>query len=190
VLPLFERRRRRGHVLGPGYIDFDGYVLMLTAPGRARMPNGVECHARLDPGSPAWIGGGVLQACGWSVLPGPGWDPVPSARVRLAIQPHITPDPARLAGRGGGLTPAGDDLLAGYAAGLVLFHGCLAEAEAIARAAAARTTSLSATLLRHAARGELPEPAHALLEHGDPAPLRSFGHSSGRALMVGLALAC
>src|SRR5437588_64061 len=117
-------------------------------------------------------------------------DPIPTARVRLAIEPRFQPDPERLAGRGGGLTPAGDDLLAGYAAGLVLFHGDRRAAHAIALAAAPRTTALSATLLRHAARGELPEPAHALLEHGDPNPLRTFGHSSGRALLVGLALAC
>jgi hypothetical protein len=99
-------------------------------------------------------------------------------------------NPRRLAGRGPGLTPAGDDLLAGYAAGLVLWHRRHEEAQAIADAAAPLTTLLSGTLLRHAARGELPEAAHALLERGDPEPLRRFGRSSGRVLMLGLALAC
>jgi hypothetical protein len=37
--------------------------------------------------------------------------------------------------------------------------------------------------------GALPEPAHALVEDGDLAPLRRFGHSSGLWLAVGLCLA-
>ena len=154
------------------------------------MPNGVECELRVGLGALAWIGDGRLESAGFQVLPGPGWDPVPKPTFRLSVKPGFVPDPRQLAGRGGGLTPAGDDLLAGYAAALTLFHGRRAEAELIAVVAAARTTSLSGTLLRHAARGELPEPAHALLERGDPEPLRHFGHSSGRALMVGLALGC
>src|SRR6185295_423560 len=117
------------------------------------------------------------------------WDPVPQVRVRIAIDIALVPDPIIFAGRGPGLTPAGDDLLAGYAAGLALFADRETEAHAIAERAAARTTLLSATLLRHAARGELPEPAHALLEDGDPLPLLAFGHTSGKALLLGLALA-
>ena len=190
VLALFEGPRRRGLSLGAGYVDFEGYVVALTRPGRPRMPNGIESDLEASTGLPAWIGAGRLELGGTALLPGPVWDPVPAARVKLSIRPRFEPDPVRLAGKGSGLTPAGDDLLAGYAAGLVLFHGLRERALAVALPAAARTTALSATLLRHAARGELPEPAHALLERGDPAPLRSFGHSSGRALLVGLALAC
>ena len=63
------------------------------------------------------------------------------------------------------------------------------EALEIALRAAARTTRLSATLLRHAALGELPEPAHALLANGDARPLAAFGHSSGLCLRLGLMLA-
>ena len=190
LLPLFEGPLRQGRTLGAGYIDFGGCVVALTRPGAARMPNGIECDLRPDAGRRAWIGEGRLEVDGRSLLPGPAWDPVPAARIQLSIEPRFVPDPAQLAGRGGGLTPAGDDLLAGYAAGLVLFHGRHTEAAALAEAAAGRTTALSATLLRHSSRGELPEPAHRLLESGDPAPLRAFGHSSGRALLVGLALAC
>ena len=190
LLPLFDGPLRRGVGLGPGFIDFDGVVVALTAPGAARMPNGVECSLRVERGAAVWIGAGRLQSNGFQVLPGPGWDPVPQALVRLSIERSFTPDPYRLAGRGGGLTPAGDDLLAGYAAGLTLFQGRRAEAAWIASTAGPRTTSLAATLLKHAARGELPEPAHALLERGDPGPLRRFGHSSGGALLVGLALGC
>jgi hypothetical protein len=77
----------------------------------------------------------------------------------------------------------------GAAAGLALWRGDHARAGEIASAIAARTTALAATLLQHAARGELPQPAHALLECGDPGPLCAFGHSSGRAILLGLALA-
>jgi hypothetical protein len=111
-------------------------------------------------------------------------------RVKLLVERRFKPCVELLAGRGRGLTPSGDDLLCGYASGLVLWHGRTEQAARIAEAAAARTSLLSATLLRCAARGELPEPAHALLARGDPAPLRRFGHTSGSALLVGLALAC
>ncbi|MGH7776155.1 MAG: DUF2877 domain-containing protein [Candidatus Dormibacterales bacterium] len=182
---------REGVGLGHGYVLFGGWVLALTGPGQPRMPNGVECEARLAAGQPCLIGGGRLLVDGQEVRAGPLWEPRPPVRVRPRTEsrPARPPDPEWLAGRGPGLTPAGDDLLAGYAAGLVLFHGRLSEARAIADAAAPRTTSLSATLLRHASRGELPEPAHALLELGDVRPLLRFGHSSGRAMAAGLAAA-
>ena len=190
VVPLFEDPTRRGLGLGGGHIAFDGFALSLTRPGHPRMPNGVETDLVVERGEACWLGEGRLEAGGRAVLPGPVWDPVPTVLVRLSVDRRFTPDPERLAGRGGGLTPSGDDVLCGYVAGLVLWHGRAGDAASIATAAAERTTLLSATLLRHAARGELPEPAHALLERGDPEPLRSFGHSSGRAILLGLALAC
>ncbi len=189
VLDLFAGPLRRGHGLGAGYVDFGGYVVALTRPGRPRMPNGVGCALEVAAGQPAWIGEGRLEAGGQVVLPGEVWEAMPEPRFRPETDRRIRPDPRRLAGRGAGLTPAGDDLLAGYAAGLRLFWNRARDAQEVAEAAAVRTTSLSATLLRHAARGELPEPAHDLLERGDPEPLRRFGHSSGRALLAGLACA-
>ncbi len=191
VLPLLAGPPREGVGLGLGYVDFGGYVLALTRPGRPRMPNGVECELEVRTGERCRIGHGRLATDGVEVLPGPVWDPVPGVvfRPRLEIEERFQPDVERLAGRGEGLTPSGDDLLCGYVAGLTLFHGRAEEATSLAEAAAARTTHLSATLLRHAARGELPEPAHALLERGDPGPLRRFGHSSGRCLLIGLAAA-
>ena len=190
LAPLFRGPLLQGVGLGSGHLDFEGMVLSLTAPGRPRMPNGVETDLVVERGEACWLGEGRLEAGGRAVLPGPVWDPVPTVLVRLFVDRRFTPDPERLAGRGGGLTPSGDDVLCGYVAGLVLWHGRAGDAASIATAAAERTTLLSATLLRHAARGELPEPAHALLERGDPEPLRRFGHSSGRAILLGLALAC
>jgi hypothetical protein len=180
-----------GRALGAGYVEVGGAVLALVPEGAPRMPNGIASPLPAPaPGAPVWIGAGRVQAGGAAIAEGPAWDPVPRVRVRLRADPPLAVNPLALAGRGGGLTPYGDDVLAGYAAGLVLWRGDHAQAQAVAAAAAPRTTLLAATLLRHAARGELPEPAHALLEHGDPAPLCRFGHSSGRGLLLGLALAC
>lgn len=189
VIGLLSGGERSGVSLGRGYLLFDDVVLALTPRGAPRMPNGIECDVEPPAGTAARIVAGALEVGTMRILPGPPWDPVPSTRVRPRSRVAYVPDPERLGGRGPGLTPAGDDLLAGYAAGLVLFHGKAADARAIASVAAVRTTTLSATLLRHAARGELPEPAHALLERGDARPLLAWGGTSGRYLMLGLALA-
>ena len=72
----------------------------------------------------------------------------------------------RLAGLGGGLTPAGDDYLMGYMHGLwALLPSSRAETISgqIAAAAIPKTTSLSAAWLRASARGEAGESWHKLL---------------------------
>lgn len=189
VRPLIDGEEREGIALGRGYVDVGGYVLALTEPGAPRMPNGVECALKLEPGERVTVGGGVVHTAAVRVLVDREWDPVPRARVGLRVDCDVPIDAVSLAGRGAGLTPAGDDLLAGYAAGLVLFHGRRDEARALVEAACPRTTALSATLLRHAANGELPEPAHDLLERGEAAPLLRWGRSSGHYLMLGLAIA-
>ena len=189
LLDALNGPRRRGTVLGQGYVDFGAFVIAVTRPGAPRMPNGVESVVSPVRGATAFIGGGSLRLDDGSIEAGPVWEPVPAIIHRPEAGGGVRPDPERLAGRGPGLTPAGDDILAGYVAGLTLFHHRDQEAAAIADRAASLTTALSATLLRHAARGELPEPAHAWLERGDPGPLESFGHSSGRCLKLGLKLA-
>ena len=189
VRRLLEGPLSSGVALGHGHVDFGGYVVSVTPPGRPRMPNGLECAFQLQAGDQVLIGEGLMRAAGQAVRVGPDWDPRPSIEGVVAGSPGPAPDPMRLAGRGPGLTPDGDDLIAGYAAGLTLLHDLEEEATALAEAAARRTTSLSATLLRHAARGELPEPAHAYLEHGSESELRGWGHSSGRMLLRGLRLA-
>jgi hypothetical protein len=100
-----------------------------------------------------------------------------------------------LLGLGPGLTPAGDDLVAGTIAALALL-GRLDETAAgavLARAAVA-TTSLSAALLRCAVRGQVPPQAAALLGalcgRGAVEPaltgLLDVGATSGAALALGL----
>jgi len=70
----------------------------------------------------------------------------------------------RLAGLGVGLTPAGDDFLAGLMLWAWLAHpGPRRLCQLVFEAAAARTTALSAAFLRAAAEGMCSEPWHDLL---------------------------
>jgi hypothetical protein len=188
VRAVVDANLREGTVLGRGHVLVDGYVVSLVPLRGPRMPNGIECDLHVQRGERLMVGGGGIGGVRVAAST-PVWDPVPRPRVALRTATDIRIDVEALAGRGPGLTPAGDDVLAGYAAGLALFHGRTAEAAWLAERAAPRTNALSATLLRHAARGELPEPAHVFLERGDPEPLLAWGHSSGRCLALGLALA-
>ena len=89
---------------------------------------------------------------------------------------------ARLAGRGQGLTPTGDDVLVGVLYALWVWQpvgdGWM---RLIVESAAPRTTSLSAAFLRAAAAGEATHAWHRLVA-GDPgavADILTTGHSSG-----------
>ena len=116
--------------------------------------------------------------------------------------PAVTASRA-LAGRGPGLTPEGDDLLAAVA-GAVAVLGPASGFDEPGRgrflAALApepgRTTALSATLLALAAEGRLAEPAGRLLDlspagetawPGALSRLERLGHGSGRAYAAGIA---
>jgi Protein of unknown function (DUF2877) len=98
-----------------------------------------------------------------------------------------------LAGRGEGLTPAGDDALAGYAA----WRNSTGRRVAISGLAAGRSSPLGLAYLRCAERGELPAAGAALLaalRSGDRAAataatfaLRAWGASSGAAMLWGIA---
>src|SRR6266508_1549276 len=103
---------------------------------------------------------------------------------------------AHLLGRGPGLTPVGDDVLAGL---LVTLVGMGAPAAfrlgaAVRAAAPGRTTAVSAALLTHAARGEcVPELARLLYAARDgdrlDAAVESLlrvGHTSGAGLAHGV----
>src|SRR3954463_5408756 len=105
----------------------------------------------------------------------------------------------RLIGLGPGLTPAGDDVMAGTIAGLVLLGHPAAErfAAGVYALAAGRTTELSRALLRHAAcgrvSGEYAAVLHALVGERPLAPavagLLATGSTSGRAMALGLCTA-
>jgi uncharacterized protein DUF2877 len=176
----------RGSLMSRQHLKFGDYVVSLTAPGSPRMPNGIECRIQARSDMRVVIGRGRLVVGDAVIHPGPEWNPVPDFERGLVLPPGPAPSIRALAGFGPGLTPAGDDVLAGYVAGLVLLHGQFKRASRIAEEAAVRTNSLSATLLRHAALGEVPEPVHVLLATGDVRPLLSFGHSSGQGWLRGL----
>ncbi|CAA9237833.1 MAG: FIG074102: hypothetical protein [uncultured Blastococcus sp.] len=105
----------------------------------------------------------------------------------------------RLIGLGPGLTPAGDDVMAGTIAGLVLLGHPSADrfAAGVYALAAGRTTELSRALLRHASRGrvsaEFAAVLHALVGERPLAPavarLLNTGATSGRAMTLGLCTA-
>jgi hypothetical protein len=110
----------------------------------------------------------------------------------------------RLMGNGPGLTPLGDDVLAGALAAARLLGESVGNrrlcrvvtevAPTLCAAARERTTALAATLLRHAGRGEVDDASAALLRalcgQGDPGTaldrLLAVGHSSGRGLATGI----
>ena len=103
----------------------------------------------------------------------------------------------RLQGRGAGLTPSGDDALAGIL--LVCAMDRSLRPVLADLVAGARTTRLSLAFLKWAAAGQSIEPAHTLLDAAaadDPAGMRraasaltAVGATSGAALVAGAALA-
>jgi hypothetical protein len=167
-------------------------------------------QVRRDDG--AEVGGGLLRAGPVTVRVARWWAPRPpragrsGARTELLAEllaGHPAPVPVDgevgdLLGLGPGLTPAGDDVLAGLLVGLHHrpdLRGPLA-AE-VARLAPTRTTALSAALLRHAAAGHavptLTAVADALTGAGEDGDLETalsrllaVGDTSGTALAHGL----
>lgn len=116
-----------------------------------------------------------------------GW-----AGDRTALQAGAS----RVAGLGGGLTPAGDDFLAGAMLWAWLAHSeperfC----DALLEASAGRTTTLAAAFLQAAAGGECSAAWHRLLDglaDGDEGSLDdavrevvSLGHTSGADMLAG-----
>jgi hypothetical protein len=179
-------------------------------------PDGQVVVTAVREWAPATVGRGAvapsaLQAMR-AALPAPAW-----LGIDAMLLPMLTSQPAaavaRLLGSGPGLTPAGDDVLAGFLLGAgALGLDAAAACSAAAALAPARTTALSAALLWHAARGECIDelaavaaaltrhdridrnPAeHGLTGHAQLAPalqrLLAVGHTSGAALAVGLATA-
>jgi Protein of unknown function (DUF2877) len=196
---------RHVRVAGAGrsaaYGEDDGFVVVFTRE-RPALPNGVQVASLPAVGTELVIRADEV------------WDPtvrlvvpVPERDV-VGAEPDLaraveTRDPmlaaragARLIGRGGGLTPEGDDLVAGVAAVIAVGNWPGASRQAWVDALIGgdlrrRTTALSATLLELAATGMGPEPLQAWLA-GDAAALgrlEAIGHSTGRAIARGAAIA-
>lgn len=182
-------------VIRPDSIEFDGLVVDLVRwwDPRPALPNRSADELAA-----------VIRGLPYSV---PSIDPEPLRSAIAAALPGDFLDASEaLLGRGPGLTPEGDDYLAGTLAairtlGTVLGSrpalGMLEAAEAaLAHAASTRTTTFSAALIRCAARGEVAMPAgvflRALAGRGDVAPshrdLLRVGHTSGPALAAGIVL--
>ncbi|MGH2698297.1 MAG: DUF2877 domain-containing protein, partial [Actinomycetota bacterium] len=120
--------------------------------------------------------------------------------------PELAGDAARaLTGRGPGLTPDGDDLLAASAAATRAFGAATAYPDAGAEALRSalvlddlgeRTGALSASLLRLAVDGRVIDPVRALLDlsagaatwTGALARLERIGHGTGGTYALGCAL--
>ncbi len=187
----------------------------------------------LAAGDPCSLGDGALAVGQWRLRAVRWWDPRPALpptdpaalRARVAaLRARFAPaadaglgealaawDPAavpaaaqRLIGSGPGLTPLGDDVLAGALAAALLLGRATGQdflwqmvagvTPALLATARERTTALSAALLGHACRGEVDDASAGLLRalcgRGDPAPaldrLLAVGHTSGAGLATGL----
>lgn len=191
--------------------------------------------SRVEHGEPAQVGGNRVMFKELSIDVNRWWDPRPvlakTTREHLAAAvadlpnevPEIDSTPLRVAlearssggilhasrsllGKGPGLTPEGDDFLAGAMAATRLLAEALGYERAVgmiagismplAALAGERTTTFSAALIECALRGQVAEPAGALLRaitgRGDvPAShlgLIRVGHTSGPALAAGIVL--
>ena len=129
---------------------------------------------------------------------------LPAESLALLVQADAVSVPMLL-GRGSGLTPVGDDVLAGWLATMKAAHARAidAVAECVANLSAGATTLLSATLLDRASAGDvLPEFRTLLLdlcllvdnEHVDQLSnsvdaILAVGHTSGAGLLLGCLLA-
>jgi hypothetical protein len=165
--PVVERLGERA--VRPGYVDLDGFVVVVSRTGPV-LPNGV-----------ALTGSGV-------------WDP--TLRISSpALEPcdderSIDAIGAEMIGRGPGLTPEGDDFVAGIACVLAAAGRHDDVAALLGADLRRRTTALSATLLELAAQAMGPLPLQAVLAgSADALPrLLSLGHTSGRAYARGAAV--
>jgi hypothetical protein len=209
------------------YLDVDGRFLAVVAAGGVRLPCAVVLGPGVRPpaGPDLAVGDGHIAAGSWfdpRVLVGPV-DPVAVERLATELRRRSGEDPllpadavddlagalrggdldsavAALVGRGSGLTPAGDDLLAGALAALRAVGSAVAGerlAAAVRRWAPGRTTRLSLALLDAAAVGAMIPEAEAVLRAlSRPTPpdqldraldqLVSVGHTSGWHLAAGL----
>ncbi len=149
----------------------------------------------------------AIAPVSWQALPDlPFVDPFHAELMatlqRFAAQP-VAERALPLVGLGGGLTPAGDDLLVGLLAGLQLARCDELRAQLVTHLKATvcqRTTALSALMLEMACAQRYPRPiamlltvlaeANAVQVTRLAAAVAQLGHSSGRAVLCGLKVGC
>ena len=215
--PVDDRLPFSPPALAVGQLELaNGFVALVTAPGAPWLPNGIALGpgptvvwdpvvARVEPGPAlAARGNAILRALGVArpaavagALSGEATQPPRAAVAGLFAVLGSGDAGARgraalaLLGRGPGLTPEGDDLLAGAC----VTAAAAGDPLALPPDLRTLTTPLSATLLELAAAGAGPKPVHALLDLGDERwrgalrELEGLGASSGRAIALGVGAA-
>ena len=164
--------------LGGGKLHVDGRPLSIGRVVSAYVPP-------LGQGVPTKTSPVTVEATPPATVAGFVASHLPDGRIDGAVA-------ARLLGRGEGLTPLGDDLLAGWLAMHRAARVATPEVDEVLRTAPTRTTLLSATLLDCAGHGEvLPQYAAWVRSLGTPAEpaavraLHAVGSSSGAGLHQG-----
>jgi hypothetical protein len=210
------------------YVSLPAGLFALVGPDVEAGP--LHAHLnRLPPlarGDPVRADGGRLHVAGhvvpgrpevWRAPPLPDPDRIAALAANLRVVLDHEPDldlgtgAARiptdldgaaqaLAGRGAGLTPAGDDVLAGLLLVARMRAGPGVEARLVAVAETARTHDISRAFLAHAARGRSVAALHDLLDAAaaDDAAgaqeardrLARIGHTSGLDLAYGVLAGC
>jgi uncharacterized protein DUF2877 len=173
----------------------------LEIGGRAIALGGVWRGALPDPGelaAAAPLAVEVLEAAPASALREEPWRLSLDRATACLEKGDLDGAAGALGGVGPGLTPAGDDTLAGILAAARARMGPAAEADLLRVAAAVPTGELAAAFLRWAARGQSIAPVHDLLLALAAGDLRAaeaarnelsaFGQSSGADLALGLRL--
>jgi hypothetical protein len=171
------------------YVDVAGRCVGVVGTRATAVPCALRTALEVLPDvARARVDGGVLHL-GAEPLPVGRYVDVSVPRLGLAGTPGSI-DVAALVGRGGGLTPYGDDVVCGWLAVTRAAGIATPEVDAEVRASAGRTTLLSATLHECAMAGEVvPEFAAWLAGTGSAAAVERIGHSSGRGLLEGARLA-
>jgi hypothetical protein len=182
--------------VGNGMVVVGGATFRVTRWWRPPRPRGLGAVPPAKLASAVlWLTGSVADP-----LDTTGQAAVVELVRALGTGEPVDPAVGRLLGRGPGLTPTGDDVLAGA---LVCLSALGAPAAAtlgaaVAQAAPAATTTVSVALLRHAVRGEcIPQLADLLDaiagdESGLPRAaggLLAVGHCSGAGLLHGVLVA-
>jgi len=169
-------------------------VVRWWSPRQVRPLTSLACLQRALAGYPDWPAPGAVRMATCHL----------GRAAAAADLPGVRDAAMGLVGLGPGLTPSGDDVLAGFLLGLRALDRVSSRAGHLAQACRAgahggrtRTTALAATLVRHAAAGEPADVAADLIDalaERTPVdePLRALlasGHTSGRDLAEGLLLA-